>query len=133
MNFSQRSLKNLEGVHPDLVKVAHKALEYAVVDFVVTDGVRTLEQQAELYAIGRTKPGKIVTWTMKSNHLPKEDGYGYAVDCHPYPISFDDLKRYEILADTMSRAAEELNIKIICGRDWHKQDMPHFELMEKIS
>jgi hypothetical protein len=50
-----------------------------------TDGVRTAEAQAALYAQGRTKPGHIVTncdgVTTKSNHQVKDDGVGHAVDC----------------------------------------------------
>jgi hypothetical protein len=41
-------------------------------------------QQQALYAQGRYKPGKIVTncdgLIKVSNHQPKDDGYGYAVD-----------------------------------------------------
>ncbi len=51
---------------------------------VVTDGLRTLEQQQALYAIGRTAPGRIVTFCdgvrRKSNHQAQDDGYGHAAD-----------------------------------------------------
>jgi peptidoglycan L-alanyl-D-glutamate endopeptidase CwlK len=53
-------------------------------DLVLTQGVRSVAQQQALYAQGRTKPGKIVTacdgTRHPSNHQPKADGYGYAVD-----------------------------------------------------
>jgi peptidoglycan L-alanyl-D-glutamate endopeptidase CwlK len=45
------------------------------VPFTVSQGLRTPEQQAALYAHGRTAAGPIVTWTMKSRHLT-----GHAVD-----------------------------------------------------
>ena len=52
---------------------------------MVTDGVRTTEQQQALYAKGRTAPGPMVTYVdgvkVKSNHQAKADGYGHAVDC----------------------------------------------------
>ena len=51
----------------------------------ICQGVRTVAQQATLYAQGRTTPGKIVTNCdgvhIKSNHQPRPDGFGYAVDC----------------------------------------------------
>ena len=43
--FSKRSLRNLEGVHPDLVRVVRRALELTEVDFVVVEGIRTEEKQ----------------------------------------------------------------------------------------
>lgn len=128
MKFSDRSLKNLEGVHPALVRVVKKALEYAEIDFTVTCGLRTPEEQKALYAKGRTEPGPIVTWTLKSNHLPKYDGYGYAVDLHPYPIDYDNMERYYQLASIMTKASDECGVPITRGIDWQKKDPPHYEL-----
>jgi peptidoglycan L-alanyl-D-glutamate endopeptidase CwlK len=72
-------MSKLDGVHPHLVVMA-----YLGQPMVVTDGVRTLEQQQRLYAKGRTAPGKIVTNAdgvrVKSNHQAKDDGFGHAVD-----------------------------------------------------
>jgi peptidoglycan L-alanyl-D-glutamate endopeptidase CwlK len=39
------------------------------IDFLITCTLRSLHEQQALYAQGRTTPGKIVTWTMKSKHL----------------------------------------------------------------
>src|SRR5574343_291479 len=66
--LSSRSLKALEGVHPDLVAVVHRAIEITPVDFVVIEGVRTIERQRELFKAGASR-------TMKSRHLT-----GHAVD-----------------------------------------------------
>ena len=60
--FSKRSLTNLEGVHHDLVEVAHLALSISPIDFVIIDGVRTIEEQRILVAKGKSK-------TMDSRHL----------------------------------------------------------------
>lgn len=38
--LSQRSLNNLKGVHPDLVKVVRRAIEITEQDFVVIEGIR---------------------------------------------------------------------------------------------
>ena len=54
------SRKKLEGLHPNLVAVVTRAVQLTTQDFSVTCGVRTLSEQKELYAQGRTKPGQIV-------------------------------------------------------------------------
>jgi peptidoglycan L-alanyl-D-glutamate endopeptidase CwlK len=41
--LSQRSLDRLVGVHPDLVRVVHGALAVSKVDFVVIEGLRSLD------------------------------------------------------------------------------------------
>ena len=71
------SLKNLEGVHPDLVWVVHYAIRTTKQDFTVTDGVRTKEEQRENVRSG-------VSQTMKSKHLIQPDGWGHAVDLVPW-------------------------------------------------
>lgn len=52
---------------------------------MVTDTLRTTEEQQALYAKGRTQPGPIVTnadgLTTRSNHQAHGDGLGHAVDC----------------------------------------------------
>jgi peptidoglycan L-alanyl-D-glutamate endopeptidase CwlK len=46
-----------------------KAMRSNNIDYILTCTRRTEIEQEELYAIGRTKPGKIVTWTLASKHL----------------------------------------------------------------
>lgn len=87
-NSSMATSKKLDGLHPSLVEKLQRVL--AAMDalgfpMMVTDGVRTTEQQQALYAKGRTAPGAIVTNTdgikHKSNHQAKADGFGHAADC----------------------------------------------------
>lgn len=127
--LSQKSLNKLEGVHEDLQKVVHKAIALTKVDFGVTCGLRTVEEQKALYAQGRTKPGKIVTWTMNSRHLT-----GKAVDLVAYKdgkVSWDE-KLYKDIAAAMLEAAEMLNVKLVWGGSWDKPDYPHHELDRKV-
>ena len=51
--LSKRSINNLEMVHPALVKIVKRAIEITTVDFVVIQGVRTLQQQKEFMAKDR--------------------------------------------------------------------------------
>lgn len=135
--LSQRSLNRLVGVNENLVNVVKRAIEISEVDFMVIEGLRTKQRQEELYAQGRTKPGKIVTWTMKSKHID-----GLAVDIAPCnkdgSINWNDLKMFDKMADAMFKAAKELNINIRHGADWNmngikrekgETDAPHFELV----
>lgn len=135
--FGTTSLKRLEGVHPKLVAVATSAIARSSVDFMVLEGVRTPARQLQLYAQGRTKPGPIVTWTKVSNHFKKADGYGHAVDLVPWPVDWNDLKKFDAIAQAMFAASRELSIPIRWGADWDRDgkprergegDSPHFEL-----
>lgn len=135
--LSKRSLDRLTGVNEKMVSVVKRAIEISEVDFMVVEGVRTLKRQEELYAQGRTKPGKIVTWTMKSKHID-----GLAVDIAPVnpdgSINWNDLKKFDKMADAMFLASKELGITIRHGADWDmdgirrekgETDSPHFELV----
>jgi peptidoglycan L-alanyl-D-glutamate endopeptidase CwlK len=44
-------------------------MKQARIDYIVTCTLRTQIEQNALYEQGRTKPGKIVTWTRNSNHI----------------------------------------------------------------
>ena len=140
-SFGERSKKNLEGVHPDLIAVAKKAIALSSQDFFVNEGVRTPARQKELYAQGRTKPGPKVTWTLKSNHFVNtRTGFGHAIDVYPFPYNPDakDIaKKQRAVAAAMFKAADELDIPIRWGADWDMDgnfgergegDSPHFEL-----
>lgn len=129
-SYSKASLDKLAGVHPDLVRVFKRAIEITKQDFKITEGVRTPERQADLYAQGRTKPGKVVTWTLNSNHFvhPKT-GYGHAVDVCPYPVDWSKPAKFEAIAKAVKQAAAELNVRIEWGGDWQKNaDLPHWQL-----
>ena len=70
--LSKRSLRKLEGVDENLVAVVKRAIELTKIDFGVTFGMRTVEEQEALVAAGRSQ-------TMKSKHLE-----GRAVDLMAY-------------------------------------------------
>ena len=135
-NLSQRSIDNLKGVHPKLREVIEAAITNSPVDFTVTDGVRTTEQQKALYAQGRTKPGAIVTnadgVTLKSNHQAKANGYGHAVDLYPYyngSVQVNDVAKLKQIAAHIKATAKRLGYAIEWGGDWTSiKDYPHFEL-----
>jgi peptidoglycan L-alanyl-D-glutamate endopeptidase CwlK len=120
--FGARSLRNMEGIHPDLRKVLVLALHKTPIDFVVIEGVRPLSRQRELVKSGAST-------TMNSRHLT-----GHAVDVAPVvnrEVRFD-WPLYHKLAPAFKEAAKELNIPIVWGGDWKTfKDGPHFELDRK--
>lgn len=111
--LSSRSLKKLEGVHPDMVDTVKRAIELTTVDFGVTYGVRTLAEQERLYKSGRSQ-------TMKSKHLIQGDGYSHAVDLVAYDGSdvVWEINVYDNIADAMAQAANEVGCKIKWGAAW---------------
>ena len=127
-----RSLKNMVGLHPDLIRVLDRALEISTTAFVVTEGLRTLERQKELLRIGATK-------TLKSRHLKQADGYGHAFDFYAYvdtnkdgKVVFEEMSNVRLMlpiADAIKKAAAEEKVAVTYGGDWRKfKDYPHFEL-----
>ena len=136
MILSSRSLSNLQGVHPQLVAVVQRAIQITMQDFSVLQSVRTQAEQNALYAQGRTKPGPVVTWTLRSKHIPGADGYSHAVDIVPYPVDWNTPARFDAVAKAMFAAADQLGCVIRWGADWDRDgkprekgetDSPHFE------
>ncbi|HDL7463461.1 TPA: M15 family metallopeptidase [Yersinia enterocolitica] len=117
--FGKASENNLNGVHPDLVKVVRRALELTPIDFKVIEGRRTLERQRELVKAGASQ-------TLNSRHLT-----GHAVDIVPLPegkVSWE-WKYFYPMADAMKQAAAELGIAVEWGGNWATfKDGPHFQL-----
>lgn len=121
--LSNRSLKKLTSVHPDLVRVVKQAIIISPIDFAVTEGLRTLERQKMLVESGASR-------TMNSQHL-----IGRAVDLAAIvdgKVSWD-LPLYHKLAQAMKAAANYCMVEIRWGGDWENfADGPHFELAREI-
>ena len=120
--LSDRSIRKLEGVHNDLIKVIKRAIEITEVDFAVTEGLRAKKRQEELVKAGASK-------TMKSRHLT-----GHAVDLAAVVGSEIrwDWPLYPKIANAIKKAAYELDVPIEWGGDWKTfKDGPHFQLTWK--
>lgn len=136
--LGERSLKNLEGVHEDIVLLMKESIKDSPVDFTVTEGVRTAKRQAELYAQGRTTSGIRVTnkdgVKNKSNHQVKADGKGWAVDIYPFFLGQVQVHHKDTvvclykITEHIKKKAKALGLNITFGIDWRKPfDPPHIE------
>lgn len=119
--FSSRSRKNLQGVHPDLVRVAERALQLTPIDFVVTEGVRTLATQRRYVAAGASR-------TMKSRHLT-----GHAIDVAALigRSARWELPLYRQINAAFQQASRELGVPVQWGGTCFGArfiDGPHFQL-----
>lgn len=121
-NLSNRSKGKLEGVHPDMVAVVERAIELTKVDFGVTYGVRTVEEQEKLVASGRSQ-------TMKSKHLIQDTGYSHAVDVVAYDGSevVWEINVYDDICDAFKEAAIEKGVAIKWGAAWSEGDIRTYE------
>lgn len=148
--LSQKSLDRLKGVDERLVKVVKRAIELSPIDFMVLEGVRSKEQCMINYGKGRTVsqcqakgvPAKYaqpsaakVTWL--NNPFASKHTVGKAVDLVPYPVDWNDLKKFDAIAKAMLQSAKELGVPVRWGADWDgdgkprergESDSPHFEI-----
>lgn len=123
--LGKRSLANLEGVHPDLVRVVERAITLTPIDFGVTEGLRTIEKQREYVRDGKSK-------TMNSKHLQQKDGYSHAVDLYCRDNQGQVTWKHEwfrLVIQAMMTAAILEGVPIKAGGLWRTfLDSPHFEL-----
>ena len=89
--------------------------------------------QDEAFAAGKSKK----QWP-DSKHNVKEDELSLAVDVAPYPINWENLKRFYHFAGYVKGVADQLDITIRYGGDWDMDndlddqdfmDLVHFEVL----
>ena len=116
--LSQRSMDRLEGVHPAMTGVVERAIQLTNIDFGVTQGVRTLDEQKANVAAGRSQ-------TMQSKHLLQQTGFSHAVDVVAYvgsDVSWE-LNLYDNICDAFKQAAEETEASVKWGAAWSEGDI----------
>lgn len=120
--LTEADQRKLVGIHPDLLKVIHRAASFSPMPFMIIEGLRTEKRQRLLVAQGASK-------TMNSRHLT-----GHAVDIAP----LDGRKPswawplYHRLAPIIKQAARLEGVPIEWGGDWWSfKDGPHWQLPVK--
>lgn len=126
--FGNSSKARLATCHPLIQEILNEAIKY--IDFTVLCGHRTEEEQKKAVEGGFSK---VDFPNSKHNSLPS-----LAADVAPYPIDWDDTKRFAYLMGIIKGIAMAKGIEIRTGVDWdsdgditdHKfMDWPHFELV----
>jgi hypothetical protein len=122
--FSQRTISKLQELKPEfrtkVEQLMKQGLEKGLRPEIV-EAKRSQTRQEELYEQGRTKPGKIVTWTRSSMHTK-----GLAVDI----AQLDEKGNITYNAkpgfwEEMGRIAKSLGIS--WGGNFPSPDRPHFQ------
>lgn len=108
------------GVKPELILLCETVLSKTPRDFMIVDGVRTLEEQKRNMAKGFSK-------TMKSKHL-----LGRAIDFAPVIKSgvpdWVDLKGFQIIGELFEKCAKDVGLKITWGGRWKWKDWGHIQI-----
>lgn len=123
--------RRLEDLHPSIQPLAARLIvecRKAGIDLLIYCTYRSPAEQAELWELGRSKPGRKVTWTRRSKHNNEANGKpaALAFDCVPLvggKAAWDDDALYEEVGQIGMR------IGLTWGGRWKgKCDKPHFEL-----
>ena len=125
--YSARSYKRLSSCHPRLRALFTTVLEGY--DHTILCGNRGEKDQMKAYNEGNSK-----LKYPKSKHNANP---AMAVDVAPYPIDWNNIKRFYHFGGYVQGIAKTMGIKIRWGGDWSgkrtfKQkfnDLPHFEVI----
>lgn len=132
--FGKQSARRLLTCHPDLQVIFHEVVEGF--DCSILCGHRPKADQDAAFSAGRSQ----AKWpTSKHNSVPS-----MAVDAAPYPIDWQDIKRFYMfggyvlaMADRLRREGR-ISHRLRWGGDWDLDteitdqrfnDLPHFELI----
>ena len=126
-SFGKRSNTALATAHPDLQRLFKEVIKH--VDCAVLEGHRDKVAQNAAVAAGKSK----LLWP-KSKH---NSNPSRAVDVVPWPLDWNDTKRFYHFAGFVAGIAASLGIGIRWGGDWDNDgdfgdekfsDAPHYEL-----
>lgn len=124
--FSVKSDRILSIVDPELQRLFRQIVQGF--DCTVLSGKRTLDEQHELVAAGRSK-------TLTSKHLT-----GDAVDVMPWPVDWHDTKTHYAFCGYVRGVAGMMGIEVRGGHDWDRDwtftdqtfhDIPHWEILKR--
>ena len=127
--FSKKSLDLLKQCDPRLQELCKKVIE--VMDISIIVAYRGKSEQDKAFHEGKSK---LKYPKSKHNSLPSK-----AVDACPFPIDWNDHRRFYLMMGMFKAFAHELGINIRCGGDWNSDnnlqndgfiDLPHIELVD---
>ncbi|MBW8001731.1 MAG: M15 family metallopeptidase [Planctomycetes bacterium] len=124
--YGKKSIEQLETCDPLLQDLFHQVIK--IVDVTILVGHRGQLEQNSFYLMGSSK----LDWPdSKHNKIPSE-----ALDAAPFPIDWEDHKRFYFLGGIVTSLASTMGILIRWGGAWSGEinpkgafnDLVHFEL-----
>lgn len=121
--FDASSMRSLARVHPDLRRIAHRALSISAYPLKVLEGRRRADKQRQLVREGKAS-------IIDSRHVS-----GHAIDV--VAVDYPSPKHIRLLFNgpatvfvtaAMREAAKQLDLELSCGIDFAEPDPHHFEL-----
>jgi len=148
-HYSNNSKAELATCHDDLQIVFNEVIKVTNVDLIIVNGNRSIQEQQDMYAQGRTKPGAIITNVDGVNDIGKHNELpAKAVDicCYVNGKASWEIKHLcylgGVVMSTANRLYEEGKIKhrIRWGGNWDGDgeiisdqnlvDGPHYEIID---
>lgn len=133
--WGRRSREALATVEPALAELVCRARDVVPFDLTVTCGRRSREEQERAVREGHSR----VHWPHGKHNVEREGEKARAVDVHPYPIDWQDQRRYVFLAGVMTALGDRMDTPVRWGGNWDGDatlitdqrlvDLPHYELL----
>lgn len=125
--ISQLNEKRLEGLRPEVAALARRFIAQAKASgivLVITRGYVSVEEQDGLYALGRTKPGQVITSAKGGESV---HNYGIAFDV--VPLDSVGKAEWDTTSPSWVRLVEiGKSLGLEWGGDWPAfKDVPHFQ------
>jgi peptidoglycan L-alanyl-D-glutamate endopeptidase CwlK len=125
--FGATSKKHLSEAHPLLQELFEEVIKHY--DCAIIEGFRSEDEQNKAFFAGKSK--------LKFPNSKHNKNPSLAVDAVPYPIDWNDNKRFYYFGGFVMATAKQLGIDVAWGGDWNGNnsfkdqvfhDLPHFEL-----
>lgn len=122
-----KACKDPETLEPILRARVLRFIELAKGRVYLLEAVRTPMRQAWLYAQGRSRDGDIVTWTLKSRHLPDVNGLAHSADLWITGRGFTEAESHAVSMELAS--LDELARQCGLHRPLKGTDDDHYEAL----
>ena len=114
-----RDINELKPTAQNACRLFLKKCKEAGLNIFLTETYRSQARQNQLYAQGRTEPGKIVTWTLNSRHTSRR----------AWDIAVIGKDLYDMAVIRQAGAIGQ-SLGITWGGEWSPPDYCHFEITE---
>lgn len=127
-------MRGIEKLHPDLQMVVNKFLEECKrqgLNVLITETLRTQQEQEKLYAQGRTQPGKIVT-NCRGYQSPHTWGIAFDFCRNKKGWEYDNTDRFFNRVGEIAKSIfDNTEFDLFWGGDFRTfVDRPHIEMIK---